>query len=77
VFVPVKSSVNVQPEILNIFFLGELHVVHMDQRERACRAVNVTWTDPDPSAFSLHFLNQFWIAERLIRSFCEAMAGSL
>jgi hypothetical protein len=28
-------------------------------------------------AFILHFLNQFWIASRLVCSFCEAMAGSL
>jgi hypothetical protein len=30
VLVPGKSHVKVQPEILDIFFLGELHVVYMD-----------------------------------------------
>jgi hypothetical protein len=28
-------------------------------------------------AFILHFLNQFWIENRLVCSFCEAIAGSL
>jgi hypothetical protein len=39
--------------------------------------VNVTWTILDPVAFVLHFINQFWIAAKLICSFYEAMAGSL
>jgi hypothetical protein len=39
--------------------------------------VNVTWINLHPLAFVLHFLNQFWIASRLVCSFCEAMAGSL
>jgi hypothetical protein len=39
--------------------------------------VNVMWIDLDPLAFILHFLNQFWIASRLVCSLCEAMAGSL
>jgi hypothetical protein len=39
--------------------------------------MNVTWTDLDPFAFILHFLNQFWIASRLVCSLYEAMAGSL
>jgi hypothetical protein len=30
VFVPGKSPVKVQPEILDSFFLGELRVVYMD-----------------------------------------------
>jgi hypothetical protein len=33
--------------------------------------------DLDPLAFIFHFLNQFWIASRLVCSFCEAMVGSL
>jgi hypothetical protein len=37
--------------------------------------VNVT--DLDPLAFILHFLSQYWIAARLVCSFCEAMAGTL
>jgi hypothetical protein len=41
------------------------------------RVVNVTWTNLDPLAFIFHFYNQFWIAARLVCSFCEAMAGSL
>jgi hypothetical protein len=38
--------------------------------------VNVTWTDLDPLDF-IHFMYQFWIAARLVCSFCEAMARSL
>jgi hypothetical protein len=30
VFVPSKSLANVHPEILDIFFMGELHIVYMD-----------------------------------------------
>jgi hypothetical protein len=37
--------------------------------------VNVMLTDLDPLAFILHFLNQYWIAARLVCSFHEAMAG--
>jgi hypothetical protein len=37
--------------------------------------MNVTWLDLHQLAFILHFLNQFWIASRLVCSFCEAMAG--
>jgi hypothetical protein len=39
--------------------------------------VNVTWVDLHPLAFILNFLNQCWIASRLVYSFCEAMSGSL
>jgi hypothetical protein len=39
--------------------------------------VNVTWIDLDLLAFILHFLNQFWIASRLVSSLGKAMAGSL
>jgi hypothetical protein len=35
------------------------------------------WINLDPLALILHFLNQFWIASRLVCSLCEAMAGSL
>jgi hypothetical protein len=31
----------------------------------------------DALAFILRFLKEFWIASRLVCSFCEAMAGSL
>jgi hypothetical protein len=54
--VPGRSPVKVQPEILGIFFLGEMHVVYVD---RGTRVMNVTWIEFDPLAFILHFLNQF------------------
>jgi hypothetical protein len=41
------------------------------------RVVNVTWIDLDLLAFILHFLNQFWIASRLVFSLCYGMAGLL
>jgi hypothetical protein len=41
------------------------------------RVVNVTWIDLDSLAFILNFVNQFWIASRLVCSFCEATAGPL
>jgi hypothetical protein len=40
-------------------------------------AVNVMWVDLDPLASVLHFLNQCWIANRLVCSFCDARAGSV
>jgi hypothetical protein len=39
--------------------------------------VNVTLTDLDPLAFTLHFLNQYRIAVRLLCSFCEVMTVTL
>jgi hypothetical protein len=39
--------------------------------------VNVTWINLDLLAFILHFLNQFWIARRLVCILCKAMAESL
>jgi hypothetical protein len=39
--------------------------------------VNVAWTDLDPLAFILQFLNRFYITSRLVCSFFEAMSGSL
>jgi hypothetical protein len=39
--------------------------------------VNVTWTDGDSLVIILHIFNHFWIASRLVPSFCEAMPGSL
>jgi hypothetical protein len=65
----------VQPEILDI--LGELHIVYLDRGgggHVSLHVVNVTWTDLDPLTFILHFLNQYWIAARLVYSFCEAMS---
>jgi hypothetical protein len=37
VFEPGKSPVKVWPEILDIFFLGDLHVVYMDLGEGEAR----------------------------------------
>jgi hypothetical protein len=51
----VKSPVKVQPGILDIVFLGELHVVCIDRRHVYLRVVNVTWIDLDPLAFILYF----------------------
>jgi hypothetical protein len=62
VFVSGESPVNVQSEILDFFFLGELHNFYLNQGAR--------FLDVD-------FLNQCWIASRLVCSFCEAVAGSL
>jgi hypothetical protein len=49
----------------------------MDRGQVSLRVVNVTWTDFDALALILHFLNQYWIAARLVCSFCDAMSGSL
>jgi hypothetical protein len=75
-----KSPVEVWPEILGMFFLGELHIVYMDREgggHVSLCMVNVTRTGLDLLAFILHFLNQFWAAARLVCSFCEAVSGSL
>jgi hypothetical protein len=48
VFVPGKSPVKVQPKIVDIFFLWELHIVYMDRGgggHVSLRAVNVAWID--------------------------------
>jgi hypothetical protein len=53
-----------------LFILTGVHV--------SLRIVNMTWIDLDLLlAFILHFLNQFWIASRLVCSLCAAMARSL
>jgi hypothetical protein len=52
-----KSPVTVWPKVLDTF-LGELHVVYMDQGgggHISLHVVNVTWIDVDPLAFILHF----------------------
>jgi hypothetical protein len=41
------------------------------------RVVNVTQTNLESLAFNLHFFNNFWVASRLVCSFCEAKPGSL
>jgi hypothetical protein len=40
------------------------------------RLVNAMWTNLDSLAFILHVFNHFYIASRLVCSFCEAMPGS-
>jgi hypothetical protein len=75
--VPGKSPVKMQPVILDIFFLGELHTVCMYRGQVSLRVVNVPWTHLDPLAFILHLLNQFWIAVMFVCSSYEAVAGSL
>jgi hypothetical protein len=45
----------------------------MDWGHAYFRVVNVTWTYFDLLFFVLNFLNQSWIAARLVCSFCEAM----
>jgi hypothetical protein len=78
--VPDKSSVKVQPEILDIFFLGELHVVYMDRGGGGACFYSYGECDVDRlGSVSLYSpcLNQFRSAGRSVCSFCEAMAGSL
>jgi hypothetical protein len=53
--------------------LGEMHIVYKDRGHVSFRVV----IDLDPLVFIHHFLNQFWIANGLVYSLCEAMAGSL
>jgi hypothetical protein len=53
VFAPEKSPVKMQPETLDIFFLGELHIFVWTGRHISLRVVNVTRTDLDPLAFIL------------------------
>jgi hypothetical protein len=56
----------------------DLQVVCIDRGGQvSSRVVNVMWIDLDPLALTLHFLNRFWFASRLVCSLCEAMAGSL
>jgi hypothetical protein len=78
-FAPGKSPVKVQPDVLDIPFLEYLYVVYMEWEGGgvSLQVVNVTRTNLDQLASILHFLNHFWIASRLVCSFCEAMAGSL
>jgi hypothetical protein len=63
VFVPGKSPAKMQFKILDIFFLEEFHIVHMDGKgggvHVSLRVVNVTWIDLDSFAFIFHFMNQF------------------
>jgi hypothetical protein len=45
----------------------------MDRGHVSFRVVNVARINLDPLAFILHFLNLFWIASRLVCSFCDAI----
>jgi hypothetical protein len=67
----------VQPEILDIFFLVELHVVYMDRGARFAPCGERYVDRLGFVGFHSPFLNQFWIVSRLVCSFYEAMAGSL
>jgi hypothetical protein len=74
------SPVKVQPEILDIFFLGELHTVYMDRGRGGASFSSFSECDVNRlGTVSFHppFLNQVWIASRLVCNLCEAMAGSL
>jgi hypothetical protein len=76
VFVPGKSLVKVQPEILDIIS-GELHIVYMN---RGTSFSSCSECDVDRLGFiGFHspFFKPFCIASRSVCSFCEAMAGSL
>jgi hypothetical protein len=55
VFVPGKSPVEVQPEILDILFSRELYIVYLDWGHISVHVVDVTWINLDPLAFILHF----------------------
>jgi hypothetical protein len=56
---PGKTPVKVQPEIMGIFFLGELQFDYMDWGGGGCYAslliVNVMWFDLDAVAVILRF----------------------
>jgi hypothetical protein len=77
VFVSGKSPVKVHPEILDIFFLGELHIIYMDL------GAHFSWcgecdTDRLRSvSFHSPFLSHFWIVARLVFSVCEAYLDHL
>jgi hypothetical protein len=62
VFASGKSTIKVQPEILAIFFLGELYMVRLG---------SVSFYSPFLKEVLL------WVGSRLVCSFCEEMAGSL
>jgi hypothetical protein len=76
VFVPGESPVEVQSETFDIL-LRKVYAVYVDWGQVSLRVLNVAWTDLDSLAFILHLFNHFYIAHRLICSFCEAMSGSL
>jgi hypothetical protein len=77
VFAPGKSPVKVQPEILDIFFVVELNVVFTDRKARFSLCGKCDVGRFGSVSFYSSFLNQIWIAARLVCSFCEAMAGSM
>jgi hypothetical protein len=79
VFVPGKSPVQAQSEILDILIFRKLKIVYAEWRGGGripLRVVIVTWIDLDPFAFNLN-VNQFCIEAGLVCSFCESMAESL
>jgi hypothetical protein len=68
VFVPVKSPVKEQPEILDILFLRELHVSYMDWEARSPSYGECDMDRLGFVSFYSPFLNQFWVAARLVYS---------
>jgi hypothetical protein len=65
-----------QPEILDIF-LGELYIVYMGQGAHFCLCGECDVDHLGSAGFYLPFFNEFWIADKLVCCFCEAMALSL
>jgi hypothetical protein len=63
--------------MLDIFFLGELHIAYMDQRARFSSCSECYMDRLRFVGFHSPFLNQFWIASRLVFSLCEAMVDRL
>jgi hypothetical protein len=72
-FAPGKSPVEVQPEILEIFFFRKVLLCMWSDVHIYPRIVNVTWADLDSLPFILHLYNNFCKASSLVCSFCEAM----
>jgi hypothetical protein len=54
-----KSLVEVQPDILDIFFLGELHIFIWTGTHVSVCMMNAAWNDLDTLACILHFKTSF------------------
>jgi hypothetical protein len=70
----------VQPEVLDIFFLGKMYIIYMDLGRGKAHFSLCDECDMEQlefSSFYSQFFNKFWFAARLVCNFCEAMAGSL
>jgi hypothetical protein len=79
VFVPSKSPVKVQPELLDIFFfLADLYVVYTDRGGGKAHFSSCGECDMGrlgSISFYSPLFKDFWIPARLLCSFCEEMAG--